>query len=106
MSGPFFAEDAPVSPTAYPRSPGWKARETAKAAAGAMAPKAGLLRDRVLAAIRLAPSTPDEVATHLGETVLAVRPRVSELSKLGKVIDTGQRRKNASGRPAIVWKAV
>ncbi|MCH8882314.1 MAG: alpha-hydroxy-acid oxidizing protein [SAR324 cluster bacterium] len=36
---------------------------------------------------------------------LAIRPRISELSRLGKITDTGRRRRNTSGKSAIVWKA-
>jgi predicted ArsR family transcriptional regulator len=50
-------------------------------------------------------ATADEVATALGETPLAIRPRVSELSKRGKLEPTGLRRKNSSGRDAVVWRA-
>lgn len=51
------------------------------------------------------PQTPDEVAEFLGETVLAVRPRFTDLTKENKISDTGERRSNASGRKAIVWRA-
>ena len=49
--------------------------------------------------------TADECAAIIGQTVLATRPRVTELNKQGKIIRTGQRRKNVSGASAIVWKA-
>ena len=41
----------------------------------------------------------------LGESVLAIRPRFSELRALGQITDTGARRINDSGRSAIVWRA-
>jgi hypothetical protein len=102
---PFFMEDAPARPT-YPETPGYRRRDTSKAAAASVAPKVGLLRDRVLAAIKKRPSTADEIAVKLGETVLGVRPRTTELAKLEKIRDSGERRPNASGRMAIVWAAV
>jgi hypothetical protein len=102
VGGPFFTDEI-AAPERYPSRPGWRARDTAKSAAEAMEPKAPLLRDRVLAEIRKRPSTADEIAARLKETVLATRPRTTELSKLGQIVDTGERRKNASGRNAIVW---
>ena len=46
----------------------------------------------------------DEAATFLGESVLSIRPRFSELATMGEIEDSGTRRKNASGRNAICWK--
>ncbi len=48
-------------------------------------------------------ATADEVAYALKYSILTVRPRVSELYKLGLIVDSGLRRKNASGKNAIVW---
>lgn len=49
-------------------------------------------------------STADEIAEIVGETVLAIRPRLSELKKLGKIEPTGERGKNASGQSAHRWR--
>lgn len=51
---------------------------------------------------RLDGLTADEIAEISGESVLSIRPRVSELKSIGVVADTGTRRKNASGRSATV----
>lgn len=89
----------------YPQQAGFKARETAEAAAASI--PAADLRARVLALVeRTNGVTADECAGRLGLSILSVRPRFSELARLGKVRDTGERRKNASGRSAIVWQAV
>jgi predicted ArsR family transcriptional regulator len=104
MSGPFFQDEIPAIER-YPDVPGHKGRDTGVAAAEAMKPKAALLRDRVLAEIRKRPSTPDEVAGRLRLSVLSVRPRTTELSAQNLIVDTGERRENASGRKAIVWRA-
>jgi len=48
--------------------------------------------------------TADEIAARLGESVLAVRPRISELFHAGVIEKTGDRRPNASGLSAHVWK--
>ncbi len=49
--------------------------------------------------------TADEIATAIKRSFFTVRPRVSELNKMGAIVDSGARRMNASsGRMAIVWK--
>lgn len=102
-----FADFAPepAKPATYPRSPGWKAKPTSKAAAEQIAVIVGTLRDRVLAEIKARPGTADEVAKRLGIDRLAARPRLTELQKLELIVDTGDRRKNDSGKSAIVWRA-
>lgn len=91
----------------YPAVPGAQDRDTSRAAADAIAPAAGLLRNRALAAVEHSNGlTADEVAGRLGLSILSIRPRLTELARLGKVRDSGARRKNVSGRPAIVWAPV
>jgi len=91
----------------YPNVPGFKARDTAAAAADAVRESAPILRARCLAALERSNGlTADEVAGRLGASILAVRPRITELTHLGKVRDSGGRRQNASGKRAIVWAAV
>lgn len=94
------------TPATYPDAPGYRRRATSKAAAEAIAPRAVVLKELVLAEIKRKPGTADEVASRLRQTVLAVRPRCTELGKLGLVVDAGIRRSNVSGRSAIVWRAV
>ncbi len=91
----------------YPASPGWKATDTSKAAAEGLRPTAANLRDLCLAWVTgtLGGLTPDECAENLGISILSIRPRFSELKRLGKIEDSGERRFNASGHRAIVWKA-
>lgn len=72
--------------------------------------KAASLRERVLSLMRSKSRywggwTADEVAEILGESVLATRPRLSELRKAGFIRATGERRVNASGLRAAVWVA-
>ncbi|MFN7174201.1 MAG: hypothetical protein ACK4MT_05760 [Thermaurantiacus tibetensis] len=89
----------------YPGAPGFKRQATSAEAATSMRDQAGRLRGAVLAALRRhGPLTADEIAGALGETVLSVRPRVSELAVEGLVVKTSQRRRNDSGRTAIVWR--
>lgn len=60
----------------------------------------------VLEVLAAAPSglTADEIAAKLEASVLAVRPRVSELFHAGQIAKTGERRTNESGLRAYVWK--
>lgn len=60
---------------------------------------------QVLAVICQRPSTADEIADALGVTVLTTRPRTTNLKALGLIYDTGERRKNATGRNCIVYAA-
>ncbi|APZ98046.1 hypothetical protein BWQ93_05800 [Sphingopyxis sp. QXT-31] len=91
----------------YPHQPGARDRDTSRAAAEHVASTAPLLRARALAVVECSNGlTADEVAGKLGLSILSIRPRLTELSRLGKVRDSGQRRPNASGRKAIVWAPV
>lgn len=90
----------------YPISPGYKGGETSLSAAQAMASTAGTIRDQVLGVIQRWPSTPEEIARDLGIDLYTVRPRVSELKRLGKIQDSGDRRMSRGGKSAIVWQAL
>lgn len=93
----------------YLQKPGFKARSTSKDAAKLMHPKAQTLRERVYSIVKSAGSagiTPDEAAATLGVSILSIRPRFSELALMGAIEDTMRRRVNASGRHAIVWRAI
>ena len=97
----------------YPDAPGYKRGGTSKAAADSMKQKAPTLRDMVLAELSQANATADECAAAMGLSILSVRPRFTELAKdnyltgeMHKIVDTGLRRPNDSGRMATVWRAV
>ena len=64
------------------------------------------LRALVLEVLAAAPDglTADEIAAKLDASVLAVRPRVSELFHAARIEKTGERRLNQSGLAAHVWK--
>jgi hypothetical protein len=51
------------------------------------------------------PSSPDKMAELLGESILSIRPRFSELLALGRIEDTGERDRNASGKSCKIWMA-
>jgi hypothetical protein len=88
----------------YPRVPGWREPTTSRDAAQAVRGSAEILRVRVLAAIKREAGTADEIANRLGESILSVRPRVTELSRQNLIERTGERRHNASGMSAHVWR--
>lgn len=89
----------------YPNKPGAKGGGASKDAAEQIVTRAAMLRSAILALMlkgyRL---TADEIAAQLRESVLAVRPRVSELVKKGDLIKLKDRRKNISGMTAHVLR--
>lgn len=92
---------AATLPATYPHVAGFKAAGTSSQAAQRIAGTVGAAHCRILELladpeIRWGGLTPDEVAARMGRSVLYVRPRVSELLALGKLIPTGARRKNSS----------
>ena len=89
----------------YPSHPGFKVHGTSEEAATAMEGRADTLRRRAYNFLLMQDLTADEVANAMEESVLAVRPRITELRRMGRIEPTGTRRKNASGMSAIVWRA-
>lgn len=80
---------------------GYRNTDTSKdAAEKVMSHMRRAVLDRLLA---IGPSTGDELAQSLGVPVTSVRPRITDLARLGYVEDSGERRQNAAGRSAIVW---
>lgn len=90
----------------YPNTPGTKRTGTSKLAADSMRARAPTLRDRVLQNLQFLPMTADQVAMALGQSILSIRPRLSELVAQGKIVETSERRRNQSGKLATVWRAV
>lgn len=89
----------------YPEDPGFKAEGPSREAALAERERAVAIREGVLRHLKTNPdSTTDECAQALGLSVLAVRPRFSELLAEGFVAKTDLRRRNASGHSATVWR--
>lgn len=95
----------------YPHTPGAKGcgptLQASQEAADAIAGKAGSVRRQCLELIRgLRDATSDEIAARLGRPEVFIRPRISELGKLGLIEPTGTRRKNKlSDCTATVWRA-
>lgn len=90
----------------YPNHAGYKQLTTAKDAADSIEPHAKILREQVLNVLKMRSMTADEVAEWLGESILSIRPRLSELKTKELIVDTGIRRKNVSGKKAIVWEGI
>ncbi len=99
IEGPLFG---PV----YPTGPVVQQPDTSRAAGETVAPT---LRDRqraVLVALDRrgdAGATADELCVDLGLTRNSVAPRLTELSHLGTVRDSGLRRKTPTGSSAAVY---
>ena len=96
--------DAPPAPRPMPLAYAGGS-DTSEDAAESQASRAEQLRERALTAYRDAGQrglTADECARVIGATVLAVRPRVTELRQLGWITRTGERRQNDSGLGASV----
>lgn len=94
--------------SAYPYPVGHRGVETSIEAARAIASRLGQLQRMTHAAIvqaGLDGLTAHEAAAALNADKAAIQPRLSELRSLGSIVDSGRRRKNASGRNAIVWIA-
>lgn len=90
----------------YPDAPGHRGIETSIEAADAVAPKTGRLQRLTLEAITASGAnglTADEAAEAVGLDRWSIQPRVSELRAKRLIADSGQRRRNATGKRAIVW---
>jgi hypothetical protein len=94
---------------AYPDHPGWKAKGPSSEAAHAVTGRAKTLRTRVRSFLRdhyPAAYSADQIADSLGETILSIRPRVSELKTSGEIEAAEGRHKNHSGMSAHRWRTV
>jgi len=90
----------------YPHVPGHRGVDTSMEAADKIAPKLGRLQALSCHAIRLAGcngATTHELCASLGMPKDSIQPRLSEMKRIGKIKDSGKRRRNASGVNAIVW---
>lgn len=92
----------------YPLSAGFKERTTSRDAAKAIEARgrARNLRARILALYASGRHlTADECAAVLNESVLATRPRITELQQLGLIEKAGERRPSSTGTSSHVWRA-
>jgi predicted transcriptional regulator len=96
-------------PPKYPAEPGYKEHGTSKDAAEKMKKRAPGLRVLVLAELKeVYPRalTADQIARRLKKSVLAIRPRVTELYKTGLIKHHGERQPNVSGVDAYACQWV
>lgn len=84
-----------TSSVRYPHAPSYKRGETSAQAAAQIRSRAETLREAVLDLIRHNNYTADEAANFLGEAILSIRPRLSELRQQGLIEGSGIRRRNA-----------
>lgn len=84
---------------------GYKADGPARDAAEAQVHRVEEIRAMILDVLRasVTPLSADEIAKEIGVDFMSVRPRVSELHKMGRVRDSGQRRHSRTGRSATGW---
>lgn len=70
--------------------------------------RAATLRDQVYRHLIIhGPKMADETAAELGESLLSIRPRFSELRNDFWIYDTGKRGVNPhSGKAAAIWEAL
>lgn len=92
----------------YPYSPALGHTDTSAEAAAAVESITARVQRMVLSAVMSAGSnghTAYELAVALKMERTTVQPRTSELRRLGRIRDSGQRRFNPNGKRAIVWVA-
>lgn len=98
-------------PTAtYPATPGFRPRDTSKAAAKDMRPRQGTIQQAVLAALAVRPMASFELAAATGRSYRSVQPRTAELARPtadrpALIRDSKARRIDPeTGKAAIVWE--
>lgn len=94
-----------TQPPRYPEVPGYKKRETSRRAAETVkAP--GPNEQKVILALSQCDKTDHEIAAWLHMDITATRPRRSNLTARGVVIDSGKRRETPWGKQSIVWHLI
>lgn len=88
-----MGEPPATEPIRYPDVPGSRGLQTSRLAADGIAPKVDHLRAKAFAILKTeGPHTADEAAEKLEASILAIRPRFTELKAKGMIFDTGKRR--------------
>lgn len=80
--------------------------DTSKEAAASIEGQLGRLEQLVFNAVEMAGiygATCDEIETQLNLSHQTASARIRALAKLGRIADSGNRRKTRSGRNAVVW---
>lgn len=92
------AEICPGMPLPFARG-----SETSEKAARSMKISAASWRARILEHIRAKPSTCDEIEAEMNGTHQNISARITELKRLGFIVDSGERRRTRSNRLAVVY---
>lgn len=95
-----------IEPDRYPDAPGHRGVDTSIEAAEAVQPRCGRLQKLTLELVASRGAygaTADEAAEACGMDRWSIQPRVSELRKRGLIADSGLRRRNVTGKRAVVW---
>jgi hypothetical protein len=103
MEAPVYNED---DLDKYPHVAGHRGVETSIEAAEEVTQHIGRMQKMAFEAIQQRGAdglTGDEVATQNGLDPVQMRARISELRRMGRVFDSGQRRRLLSGKRGIVW---
>jgi hypothetical protein len=83
-----------------------RAADTSQAAFASLAPTIPAIAEQVLEALTAFPEglTTFEIVDLVGVPYASLQPRTTELCRAGKVIDSGLRRANPTGKAAKVWQ--
>ncbi len=93
----------------YPDAAGFQNVDTSIQAASDITKtkRAAYLQGKVIGCLMLYGNmTTEEIATMCKEPYASIQPRTSELKAKGLIEDSGARKKNASGKSAVVWRFV
>jgi len=91
----------------YPLIPGSRPTVTSRKAARQAKTRSKVAQEQILALLAaLGPLTADECAELLGYRILFMRPRMSELKKMGKVIESGITRMSSEGNHMACFRKV
>lgn len=89
----------------YPNAPGHANTDTSKEAAELVRPKAAYVKRKVLEALEGGPKTTMQIAHACRMRYETCQPRTSELSRMGLIVDSGERGMSRDPRKnAIIWK--
>ena len=78
-------------------------RDTEQMALQFITPKLTGLRLKALKSVFNSDKTGSEVSEDMGAWLYSVKPRLTELDRMGMVKDSGERKKNERNRTEIVW---
>lgn len=91
----------------YPHAPAERDDAASRKAAEIIKGRAATLRERVMQCLRArGEMTPDACADYLGEDILSIRPRFSELRAMSLVAKTGRYGKSSRGTTQNIFRAI